>query len=294
MPHFTTAIPEWEQVFRRIAARSGVIELSRRKTPDACEQMTIHHEADGSHQVANINTWRVRAFDMDRAAIIVERPWSAKKSITIESDELLDVLMVEGQRRWTFQCVVLGQSMFALNASKKVIALRLSRPLKVHDGQRRDFFRVDTAGSPFPSVHLWHLMDIESCAEYQQYTMLRHRTPESQRQELKAPTEPPIGEDFAAMVMDVSGGGLGMLLPRTIEWLLPTAPLLWTKITLPDIEEPLFAVSRVAHWRDENAKLIRVGVCFHFDHFPEYKPFLTDLLSHFTANHQRLQLQRTR
>jgi hypothetical protein len=236
----------------------------------------------------------VRVFAVEPDGVIVERPWSITQEVEIRPGQVLDGLMVDGLRRWTFTCRVEQTLRHALNEKKHVICLRLSRPVDVADGQRRDYFRVDTAGAELPAARLWHLMDHEGCAEYEHYCRLRHRACPAERDDIVQPPAPPIGDDFSTMVMDISAGGLGVLVKRDIEWLLPTAPLLWTKITLPDVEDPLFAVTRLAHWHEESAELIRLGLCFSFDHNPGYRGFFIEQLCRFSAEYQRQQLQRKR
>jgi len=286
--------PEWERIMRRLAQRDGVIELSRRRDPRKLHQQKITRNDDGSFDVTNAQSWKVRVFEVLDDAIIVERPWSATNYVELQPGESLDGLMVDSLRRWTFRCRMIEQFRYDLNEHKQVVSLRLSRPEEMRDGQRRDYFRVETAGAALPSAHLWHLVEHDACAEYEQYCIQRHRACPEERDAIVEPARPPLGDQFDMMVMDISAGGIGALVKRDIEWLLPTAPLLWTKITLPDVEEPLFVVSRVAHWHDETTDLIKLGLCFDFSHHLEYRRFFVEQMCRFSAEFQRQQLQRKR
>ncbi|QNN22128.1 hypothetical protein HED60_07535 [Planctomycetales bacterium ZRK34] len=277
-----------------LSQRDGVIELSLRRDPTQFAAQKVTRQSDGSFQLSDAHSWKVRVFAVEPDGIVVERPWSITQDVRFHAGMLLDGLMVDGLRRWTFTCRIQEVFRHALNERKQVICLRLSRPGDVQDGQRRNYFRVETVGAALPSAHLWHLLDHDGCAEYEHYCRLRHRASPEERDEIIEPPSPCLGDDFPTKLMDVSAGGLGVLVKREMDWLLPTAPLLWTKIVLPDIEEPLFAVSRLAHWREESDVYFRLGLCFNFDHNPSYRSFFVDQLCRFSAEFQRQQLQRKR
>lgn len=273
----TTAIPQgWEQTLQQMLARNGTLELS-----------PIHLASCHTPP-----TWRVRLLGIEDEALIVERPSHAGESIVIDGDTPLSAVFVDRQQRWSFATRVIDCVEHQLNDEQMVDAMRIHRPADAHSAQRRDFYRVDVAGMTTLPMQLWALSDLDSCVPCETHNDLVHR-----QRNVASPPEPPppqLGDRFDGLLMDISGGGMALLVPHHIEPLLRHETPFWLRITLPDLPDPLLAVAKAAHWRREAADALRVGFSFTFDHNPAHQRVVNDQICRLAAHYQRLQLQRKR
>jgi hypothetical protein len=287
----TPTNPPWLQTLQHIAQRNGAIEIATLPGSDCHCARVIQHDSD-SFSAPTHASWRVRVLSVADDVIVVERPWSVNTTLHFETGQQMTALIIEGSDRWWFATEILEQTRFSLNASKQVIALKLRWPSSVHSAQRRDYFRMDVSSFDLPLITVAPITDTSSCipAEIACAAQLRKQSPEPAR----LLPMPLLGEVFRGHLIDISGGGIGITLPKIAQPILQTLPLLWVNIPLPGHLTPLVTVVRPTYWRIECAKNLRAGMAFSFLHNPPYEKFITEQMCHLTAHFQRLGLQRRR
>jgi hypothetical protein len=289
MPTQTAGL-DWEELLQQLELRNGLIELSL-INPGAVEpqKATVRAVDAGAFEATRAPVWRVRTLKLEEGAIVIEKPWSLQQATSIPIGEPLEGLIIEGCNRWSFRTRVTEQMLFHLNESKRIPALRLTWPTDVRSAQRRNFFRVDTGAADVPRILVHELLDVESSVSMQQRNRTAHKG-------LPLPTnpgtEPALGRSFEATMLDVSGGGLRVAAPLSAQPIFEAWSMLWLKLTLPGVPLPVFTVAKIAHWRVDPPQRILVGLTFSFDHEPNHGRFIADLVCHFAANMQRMQLQR--
>jgi c-di-GMP-binding flagellar brake protein YcgR len=286
------AVPEWQLSLQKLALRNGVMELEPADAKPAPQAHVVVDET-GEAQAAQTLSWRVRLLKLDGQSVIIERPTSAHQPVVIKPGDAVTGTMLEGSTRWSLSMVVIEQLPFKLNGAQSIVALRLSWPKQVTNAQRREFFRVDTAGAIIPPLTIWKLADPASCVEFERYNELVHKM-RGRSENIPKPHFPQIADPFSARLIDLSGGGLCVSVARTLKTTLDEKPMLWLQLTLPEAVEPYYAAARIAHTHIESALVMQLGLSFSFEHNPPHKRFMVDEMCRFANKLQRLQLQRTR
>jgi hypothetical protein len=105
---------------------------------------------------------------------------------------------------------------------------------------------------------------------------------------------PEVGPAFDARLMNLGGGGVGLLVEPNEAHGLEGHRRFWMTIDLtPGIPAPVGVVTRLAHTRIDSEQRVYVGMSFEFDHHPAYKRFIVDLLSGFANSLQQQQLAKS-
>lgn len=270
------ASTDWPQRLRDLVDRNATLEL----TPSDTDGPAV--------------TWKLRLLGLDEQALVVEKPATAGDAVKLSPRMLLSGAVVDGTQRWTFDTQLIEQTLFDLNATNRIPALRLARPARAKGGQRRQSFRVGLHPDDAPDVKLWRLLDLASCLPAERHNDAQLRRRGGKITALTTADRPQLGPAFDATVVDLSAGGVALLLPRDIESILGDAAFFWLQLALPDGDVPLLGVIRPAQWRKEPAApgRVRVGFCFTFDHNPEHAAVFGDQMSRLAAHYQRLMLQR--
>lgn len=270
----------WEIALERFEHEHGMLELTPLKKPSP-------DEPDG---------WRGRLLKLEAGTIVVEAPKpgeGASIEAAAEAGNWVTVLMQRGDQRWSLGCRIIERFRFPVDALGEVEAVRLSRPERVDDAQRRRHFRAATVASTVSAVDLWRLENPADCVPYEQHNRRRHlERPGAAPGEDEAPAWPSVGQRWRGLIVDISGGGLNAALPRDAEALVRDRSLLWAGLPLPEMEEPLYAVARVVRSEPQTERVLRVGLEFSFEHHPRHERFVIDRLCYYTSFLQRLRLQK--
>jgi len=89
---------------------------------------------------------------------------------------------------------------------------------------------------------------------------------------------PEVGPMFNAHLLNVSGGGLGLLLSPDDSRALHSRPFLWLRVDLrPEIPAPVAMTCRAAHTHMDSSQKLYAGLAFDFSHNPEHRKFIMDL-----------------
>ncbi len=257
----------WYATIRPLAARNGRIELWRA------------YDGDESHAPV---VYPSRALEVtDGGGLLLEMPDRPGAGEVLRPDSRVDVRAVWGDERWTARCRVLERTHANLNAVARVRAVRVSEPLSVWSGQRREFFRVETAGSEFGPVTLVALAQDDAAGDGP-----------------AAASSDSTGQ-VAAMVLEgtvlnLSGGGVGVgvVAKPALARAVRGGQRFRCRFELPGGEAPLELDARLAQVRSDGRGGVYLGLRFELDE-AEREP-TQDRIVRVVNEVQRQQLARRR
>lgn len=291
MPANRSRTLEWRRCLQQICDRNGPIEIA------------VASRYDDKHHRDLV--WRVRIFNVTESEILIEQPSTLGQVINLHQGIELIAIISIGQNRWTFNTTNLGSVNFKLNAHKEMPALRLLMPDNVQRCQRRNYYRVETAALNLPAVEIWPLLDPKS-------VVVAERVNEVQIDSQQRPPEvistsdgrltlelddvmPDVGPKFNATLLNIGGGGIGLLIePRDVAT-LDRHKLFWIRLALPlELSTPICATGKLVHTHRESSQHCYAGLAFDFSFNPGHQKFVVDQICRYIAVQQREQLQRMR
>jgi hypothetical protein len=285
-----SAPAHWPHLLRSACQRNAAVDLVPLESL-ADEPMLIER-SDNHFEATERPTWRVRMLSLERDALIVERPRIAGAPVSIAPGTMVEGVITDGSRRWSFISRVIDQVRQSLNGEQVVAGVRLSIPTRVQESQRRDYYRVSVAGIDLPPVKMSVLHDSDAVLAYQKYNRLIHRLAgRTSGMKVVVPALPATGEAMTATAIDVSGGGLCLAAESSAEAMLVALPQLWVEFNVPGAFGPIFSSARPAHWHHDGRRLV-VGLCFNFDRDRDHADFIGDIVCRFAAEQQRKLLRK--
>lgn len=296
------------QSLDQIRQRGGAIELSVRRgantpgprpesasTPSpGAASITGASEACGStddgwsdETVGGDVVYRVKLVRVSAEAIEVEPPAAFGQSIRLaEGVDLVGAYSI-GQNRWMFETRVMKASAAVDSPSA---TLTLAAPRQVERCSRRFFHRMSTAQLRLPRVYCWPLMDplsavaAETANQIEIEDQLRARlagVPNPRERggndALEGIVLPEVGPMFTGRLVNISGGGLGVIVDRTEARGLDARPHLWVRLDLrPYVPAPIGVTTRMVHAHIDSAQNHYAGLSFDFTHNPKYRDFVLE------------------
>lgn len=287
MPAHRLRNERWRESLQQVCDRGGCLEISIGPDPAASS------EPDTTPDLV----WRVRLVGINDKELLVERPSACGRGVNIVDGVPLVAAMVIGQNRWMFTtqtCTAAdGPSPWPSHAGP---CLRLRMPTKVERCSRRDFMRVSTAQIHVPSVECWPLLDPASivAAEVANRALITELELAPRRFQLTSEGEalvlPDVGPKFAARLLNMGGGGLGLLIDRNEGSAIDRAKLLWLRLDLrPTIPAPLGLVGKIVHTHIDSTQAVYAGLAFEFAFHPAHREFIVEQVEKYT---NRLQMKR--
>ncbi len=300
MPARRSRTENWRESLQQLQERNGALEISL-PTEDSEAEAAAQGQED--HSARKNLVWRVRIFDIRAGEIIVEQPLVMRKHIALEPGvELVGVIAI-GPNRWMFRTRNLGSALVPLNGDRDIPAMRLAVPEHVERCQRRNFYRVNTVGLVLPPCDCHPLHDptsvgpaqaanraaiLEALATPDQPNVVARIGPGADRVLL-----PDVGPSFRATLMNLGGGGVGLLVEPEHVAELGRHKLFWVRINLgPDLAAPLGVVARLAHTHLDTTKRAYAGMAFDFSADRQHEQFVVNQILRYVANLQREQLRR--
>lgn len=289
----------WRQSLQQICERNGAIEITFPGSKHA--ELYPNPESTNADEDQQSNLiWRVRLLAMTDDELVIEQPSAMGVGVNIEKDvELVGILTV-GQNRWMFHTRVLDRAKQQLSGHS-VVALRLVMPQKVERCQRRDFFRISTAALSLPKVECWPLIDpatvvTAEMANRNQIIDLLDGGSSPKRNGVTDPDEPltlpEVGPKFNAKLINVSGGGIGLMIDRDEASAVDRTKLFWIRVDLrPHVPAPVGMTTRLAHTHMDSTQHVYAGLAFEFDFNPTHRAFVVDQICRYVTMLQREQLQ---
>lgn len=292
MPANRSRTERWRDCLAQIYERNGGLEISvaRSKSPRATLATPADHAAPApdlaqdrmpelAPEIAPDLVWRVRILRLTDTEILIERPAAMGQSFGLAVDTTLVAVMSVGQNRWMFRTRVIGIER---------TGLRLEMPTTVERCRRRDFLRVSTAALTLPVVSCWPLLDPVSVIPAEIANREHILDLERRRIDTVLPIEndleilPEVGPPFPARLMNLGGGGVGLLVAPGESAALDRSRTLWLHIDLrPTIPAPLALTTRVVHRHLDSEQNIYVGASFDFSAHAGHREFVVAQISRF-------------
>ncbi|GAB4548763.1 MAG: hypothetical protein Tsb0013_09590 [Phycisphaerales bacterium] len=300
MPASRSRTTNWRRSLEQIHERGGCLEitLARYLGDDEQNMGALADQGGGARDIV----WRVRILSLSDEEIVLEEPVVLGRTIDIEAGSELACIIAVGQNRWMFKSKMLGKSPVKLSGARPVTGLRVHMPEKVERCQRREFYRVNSVGVRLPEVICYPMRDpataIAAEAANRQEFIRRLDTPIAGNIKDDDPdsfTLPEVGPPFAAKMMNIGGGGVGLVVQPEDHACLETARFLWLRIDLrPDMPAPLCVCARARHTHIDSTQSVYAGLSFEFGSRAEHREFVVDQICKYVAQIQRDQLARQR
>lgn len=260
MPANRSRTDRWRDCLWQIYERGGALEVSLERP---------HAGDESGHDLI----WRVKIARLSESEIVVEQPAAFGRTFRLAPNTSVVGAMSIGQNRWMFRTTALP--------SPNDGRLHLAMPAQVERCQRRDYYRASTAAVALPPVECWSLLDPTSVvaaevaneAHVRDMERLRHE-PDGPPSEV-GPLLPEVGPRFTAELVNISGGGLGLIVPPSEASGLDRARFLWMRLDLrPGVAAPIAMTGRLAHTHMDSAQNVHAGVAFEFGFNPGHREFV--------------------
>ncbi|MFG0285013.1 MAG: flagellar brake domain-containing protein [Phycisphaerales bacterium JB039] len=261
MPANRSRTLRWRDSLRKIQERGGSIEISI----DLPER-----EGAGSHLI-----WRVRVVDVTSDRIVVEQPVALGRELALREGLEIVAAITVGQNRWMFRTRSIASGGGTLS---------VEMPTQVDRCQRRDFFRVGTAALALPPADCWPLLDPVSAVSAEVAT--RALIVEGGTYDPEAAILlPEVGPRFGARLVNIGGGGAGIVIRKEDASSLDRARLLWVRLDLtPQLAAPIGMAARVVHTHLDSAQNLYAGLAFDFGHHPGYRQFVVEQICRYVED----------
>ena len=291
VPAVRSRTQNWRRSLQQIFERGGALELTLPQTGD---------DHDSSPSII----WRVRILALDDKELVVETPAALGKDFPLEDGVALVGIIAVGQNRWMFHTKNLGKTTVNSGGARSLSGVRLSAPVDVERCQRRNFYRVSTVGLELPRADLYPLLDPSTVAKAEaanRAEILRANAPDDVAGQIgpvepgaEEPVMPLVGPKVAGVLMNVGGGGLGVMLEGDDAAAIDVHHVYWVRLALPPhVQAPVAAMARLRHTHIDSAQRTYAGLQFEFPSGAEHQQFLIDQLCRYVALVQRDQLRRT-
>lgn len=226
--------------------------------------------------------WRVRLLHVSDTELLVDHPSAAGQAVQLPKNLELVSVMTVGQNRWIFRTKTLGTA--PLFPGARATGLRLAAPEKVERCYRRDFLRVSTAELRLPQVDCWPLLQPSSVvmAEATNKSRIldaaRTGTPGPQGADIL----PEVGPKFSAQLMNLGGGGVGLLVSKEDAAAAGRTKLAWMRIHLqPHVPLPLGITAKLVHTHLDSSQNLYIGAAFEFAFNPSHRDFVVNQIVHY-------------
>lgn len=299
MPAMRSRTENWHRSLVQIHERGGALEITLPRYVGKTET-GVPTVVDSEQESAKNIIWRVRILDMDKDWIIVDQPMALGQTFDLKDNVELVGIIAVGQNRWMFRTKVLSKEKVEGSGGRNAImGLKLKMPSEVERCQRRNFYRVSTVGLDLPVVTMYPLLDVRSAivaetACRDDFFAFKDRGvagkigPEGTAS-LRLPE---VGPPMGARLMNIGGGGAGLILDEVGQSGLETHQAFWIHVDLrPEVPVPLGVVGRLRHTHIDSSQRLYAGLSFEFSHNPGYQKLIVDQLCEYVAVMQRRQLR---
>jgi hypothetical protein len=285
MPASRSRTVRWRECLDQIRDRGGGIELAFARP---------EFETPGGDTAARSDLmWRVRVLDVSDDELVVDQPTAIGRPMQFfEGTALLGVMSV-GQNRWMFHCKVRGAKPLGVRNGETLHGLRLTPPEQVERCTRRNFLRISTAELQLPDVQCWPLIDPTTAIAAEvanRSSVLDHADAHLTGHYAKQTDPfllPEVGPEFRARLMNIGGGGAGLIVKREDAAGLDRARFLWVRIPLmPHVGAPLAMTARVAHRHVDSEQNVYAGLAFDFAFHAAHRDFVVEQLSRYVERMQ--------
>jgi c-di-GMP-binding flagellar brake protein YcgR len=288
MPANRSRTERWRESLHQIYERNGGLEIAVAREPLASD------ESRGVDLV-----WRVRILGLTDEQILLENPVTLNQPVAIPPGTVLTVAIVVGQNRWMFTSTVQNTTRVPSRVGGATTALVIPTPDKVERCMRREFMRVSTTSLNLPEVEVYPLIDPSTVFGAEIAARGLAAEADAARRAGKpyvfdpaSQVLPAVGPMFKARMLNLGGGGAGLLVPRTERSSVDTARNYWLRIDLrPEIDAPLALAGRIVHTHLDSEQNTYCGVSFEFGTGTDHKTFIANQILRFTERVQHATLR---
>ncbi len=276
MPASRSRTTEWRRSLEQLRDREGAIEVA-----------VAHDGAGNDESILNSSdlVWRVRVLELSDNEVCVDLPFALGRAVELPiGTELLGAIAI-GQNRWMVRTRVLGPWATRAPYPRTHRGVRLVLPDHVERCVRRAS-RVDVATINLPKVEMWPLLEPRSVMPAQRASELAFKAMLAGEAPLPTTDDlfPTTGPGFSATLVNLGGGGLGVLVEASDSAALSRHRLFWIRFSLGDITPiPIAAAARVVHTHMDSSHRIYAGISFDFDFNPAYQRVVGEQIVHAIA-----------
>lgn len=272
MPAHRSRTERWRESLEQIAHRGGGIEVA------------VDRGAPADGQSPSDLMWRVRVLSVTDTELVVEQPGAAGRGMNLAVGTPVIGVMSVGQNRWMFHSRV---EACGAGLVGRPGVMRLRAPEKMERCIRREFLRVATAELRLPAVECWPLLEPASVGTAEaanRERILSMQRPHARRQNpFLGDLLPEVGPRFSASLVNVGGGGVGLLVSKDDASAAGRCRLLWVRLNLtPEIPAPLGLTAKVVHTHIDSAQNLYLGAAFDFDFNPSHREFVVEQIARYT------------
>jgi hypothetical protein len=279
----------------QIHQRNGSIEIAIDTGPEGT--------SEGEHRVGSGGdlVFRARLVGLSKKELCIEPPTALGEAIEFESGLRMVGIIAIGQNRWTFRTTCMGDVSVA-NGAWRGRALRLDMPDEVCRCQRRRDYRLDAAGLALPEVTVWPLLDPRSVIlseRVNEAAFIRERDAISHDHDASTlatllhedPPLPEVGPSLPGTLMNLGGGGIGVIIDSEHSGALHGSPIFWSRFNLaPHVQTPVCATMKLVHTHIRSDKRVYGGFTFDFTSNASHKRFVVQQIVRALAGQQKRQL----
>lgn len=284
MPASRSRTERWRECLRQVHEREGALEIT----------VPVSHDAGAGGGGTDL-IWRVRMVGLSDTEIAVEQPSAAGRWMELSAGLRLIAVLAIGQNRWMFHTRILGVGGSA-GGGVGGRTMRLAIPTTVERCQRRNFYRVSTAELFLPRVDCWPLLDPTTvvAAEVANRGLILDMANDpapAVRTRLEEPLLlPEVGPRFSARLMNLGGGGVGLIIDPHEASAAERARLVWLRIDLtPTIPAPIALTARPVHTHIDSAQNLYAGLSFEWAFHPAHREFVVEQIGRYVEATQRNQ-----
>lgn len=264
MPASRSRTNEWRRSLEQLRAREGAMEIA-----------VAHDHPGGDEAILNASdlVWRVRVLDLTASDVAVDLPFALGRAIELPVGTEVVAAIAIGQNRWMFRAKVTGAWTPRAPFPRTHRGIRLSLPDHVERCLRRST-RVDVASITLPKVEMWPLLEPRSAMPAERASELAFRAALAGQQVHPVSEEllPTVGPGFQASLVNLGGGGLGVLVEASDSAALSRHRMFWIRFSLGSIMPvPICATARVVHTHMDSSHRIYAGISFDFDFNPAHQ-----------------------
>lgn len=290
MPASRSRTERWRECLDQVYERGGGLELAV-----ARDTAPLATDAPLSSDLV----WRVRILGLTADEILIEAPMAMGQTIPLRPGIDVVAVLALGQNRWMFKTAVTGSKLIPTRTGTSLHGIKLAMPTSVERCLRRNFLRVSTAELNLPLIEAWPLLDPTSVvpAEVANRALIHDLQnadvtglPRPDPQSSDPLVLPEVGPKFQGRLVNIGGGGIGLLIPKSESSRADRSRLLWLRINLmPEIPAPLAVTARIAHTHLDSEQNLYTGVAFEFGFHAAHRPFVVEQISRYVNRVQARQ-----
>jgi hypothetical protein len=276
LPAHRSRTENWRSLLDTVAERGGALEIA----------FEI-----GEDRGADV-IWRVRVLRVSDEEIVVESPSAAGRTLRMDTGLSVVAALSVGQNRWMFRCRTVATRTVRNARGQEEVGLVLSRPEGVERCSRRQFFRISTAEHRLAGVECWPLLDPTSVRDAEAANRAQVERAIADREagvvgRVIGETTPSgrllpsVGPMFNGKLLNLSGGGLGLLLPPGDNPSM-RGRYFWLMLDLrPGIPHPVAVTAKIAHTHLDSHQNVYAGMAFDFTFNPAHQHWINGLMDSY-------------